>query len=286
MTHRSSFLFVFAAFACGCMGEDDGPETLRFEIALETLGREGFYCFGFSRPEFAGRTLRGVRVEPPEDPALQLHHAVLYALRNISDDEETKCNGDPEFATGLHVWTPGGEQFQLPPDVGLQVPPDTVRFAIDAHALRLADGPPQSSKVILDFYDTPPLHMAARFTARAPVPTIEPHATAKATGVCTAAAPMRAIGVWPHMHQAGTEFRGDILHEGGERETAVHLTPWNWSEQLIHPLALDIAAGDKIETNCFWENPTPNPIEKGTLTTQEMCEQTYIAWPAEAAKCE
>jgi hypothetical protein len=183
------------------------------------------------------------------------------------------------------VWVPGVEQFELPPDVGIQVPPDTDRFVLSVHTLRIAEGPPQYAKMILDFYDTPPPQLAARLAMWVNVPTIEAHATATATHVCTVAEPMHAIGVWPHMHKAGKEFRGEIIRPNGERETTVHLSPWNFNEQLIHPIALDIAAGDKIETRCVWENTTPNPIKGGPLSSDEMCEQTLIAWPAEAVKC-
>jgi hypothetical protein len=49
---------------------------------------------------------------------------------------------------------------------------------------------------------------------------------------------------------------------------------------------VDIAAGDVIETSCTWTNPTPEVVVGGLMTTDEMCTQGIIWWPADAPYCQ
>ena len=279
------FLGIGAAIGlCGC-GEEYDPKVLRFDID-QPLGQEGFYCFRYERPELAGKTLRGFRWQPPEDTSLQLHHAVLYVLFGLApDDEESRCGQNLDVASQLHAWAPGGDVFAFPPGVGYQLPENLNRLDIDVHVLRLAEGPEQTARVTLDITDEPATHTAGLFKGTARVPSIPPHETTTSVGLCRMEETVHVIGVWPHMHVAGKEFRGDLIRANGERETLVHLDPWDWHNQKIHPLDLELRPGDKIETTCVWGNPTPEPILPGGLTTEEMCEQTFFAYPREAARC-
>jgi hypothetical protein len=277
---------IGAAIAlCGCVEEELPPNVLRFEVD-HPLGQEGFFCFRYERPEFAGKNLRGFRWQPPEDTSLQLHHAVLYALFGVRpEDESSRCGLSNGVGTQVHAWAPGGDLFAFPPGVAYQLPANLDRFDIDAHVLRLAEGPAQTAQVTLDITDEPAEHTVGLFKGAAPVPTLPPHETTTSVMLCRMEDTAHVVGVWPHMHVAGIEFRGDLIRANGERETLVHLDPWDWHNQRIHPLDVEFRPGDKIETTCVWANPTPEPILPGGLTTEEMCEQTFFAYPPEAARC-
>jgi hypothetical protein len=278
-----------ALFACGCeqageQAEEYNPNVLRFGVDYH-VGEEAFFCHRFERPELAGKSLRGFHWKPPADANVQLHHAVLYTLFGLGPDDKGTCSATAEVSNAIHAYAPGGDAFEMPPGVGLLLPPDLNRIDVDTHVLRLAPGPAQSAEVTLDIFDEPAEHVAGQFKGSAKVPVIPPHETVQAVGHCRIEAASRVVGVWPHMHVAAIEFRGDVIRATGERETLIHLDPWDWHNQRIHPLDAELRPGDRIETTCVWANPTPDPIVGGNLTSEEMCEQTYIAYPAEAARC-
>jgi hypothetical protein len=293
MKQLCSLSYLLVAALTGC-GTGDGSHTseivdeeasFQFEIDLPNAGDEGFFCFGFDGEELAGRSVRGFRWEPPEAAAIQLHHAILFAIRGPHPDGPTVCKENPPNALGLHVWAPGGDQFELPPDVGLHLPRDTQRFAVQAHMLRVAAGPPATGRVTMLLHDREPEHTAFQFQIGPFVPTIPPFETKSSTSLCRVEKPMRAVGAWPHMHLIGKEFRGEVIRPSGERSIVVLQKPWNFEDQRIVPLDLQLSPGDDLETTCVWENPTPEPVISGHLTTNEMCVLTYFAWPPEAAYC-
>ena len=216
---------------------------------------------------------------------LQLHHAILLAIDGPFPDGPTVCKENPANATGLHVWAPGGDQFELPPGIGFRVPPETDRFAIQAHMLRVAEGPPVTARVTMLLHETEPEEPASQFQARPVVPTILPFETKSSTWFWHVQGSMQVFGAWPHMHLLGKELRSEVIGPTGDRETAILQKPWNFYDQRIVGLDLQLAPGDDLESTCVWENTTPNTVSPGHLTANEMCVLTFFAYPAEAARC-
>jgi hypothetical protein len=286
-----SFGLVASVVLLGCgaqEAEEEGgydPRVITIQVDHDVVGEEAFGCQRFNRPELAGKKIRGFHWKPPEDTSIQLHHAVTFGLFNLAPNNNEECDGDSEVSHQIHVYTVGGDLFELPPGTAYQLPNDLDRIDIDTHVLRLVKGPPQTATLTLDLADEPVENTISTFKVKLPVPTIPPHETVTTVRLCRIEGTARLVGVWPHMHTVGKEFRGAVIRATGERETFIHLDPWNFTNQITHPIDVEVHAGDKIETMCVWSNPTAETIFGGSRTDQEMCQQMLFAYPPEAAHC-
>lgn len=267
MLRFSSALVLVA----GCAGEP-APVELRFRADPGPAGSERYVCFGFPVEALDGLDLGEIRFEAPVGP-VTLHHVSLYASPAAIDDA-TPCESMPEGAVPMNVWAPGGGDVVLPDDMALVVPPDTTELVVQAHALRTADGEAPEAQVVLV-----PREGAARRAAwlplQTPVPAIAPGTIEERSSGCIVDAELHVLSTWPHMHRAGIEFHG-----------LVDVVPWDFEQQRAYPLEVTLAAGDAIETRCVWRNDTAEVILPGPGIDDEMCGQSLIVWPAEAAGCE
>jgi hypothetical protein len=258
--------------------------TLRFVPDIGDAS-EGYVCFGFDAGAAATSTVGGVLWEPPLGGALLLHHASLYAVTVDYPDGPVACDGMPPGSVGLHVWTPGGNNLVLPSDTGLLLPPGTKRFVVEAHTIRVGQGPVEDGRVSLCSGPPQPAHFAALMSASAPVPAIRPMHVETSQATCALAGDVHLWSVWPHMHLAGMEITVDLLGADAGADRLVDVVPWDFHRQMTYPLSIDAIAGDRIQTQCVWQNNTSSYILPGPLTENEMCNAVLIAWPAENASC-
>ncbi|MGO9837801.1 MAG: hypothetical protein ACLP1X_26735 [Polyangiaceae bacterium] len=82
------------------------------------------------------------------------------------------------------------------------------------------------------------------------------------------------------LHRRGADA---IVGADGTRTVFVDVPQWDFSEQKTYVVDRDVAAGDGIETDCTWFNPTDNYVLPGPLTTDEMCGDGLIVWPGQTA---
>jgi hypothetical protein len=183
----------------------------------------------------------------------------------------------------MHIWAPGGDALTLPADVALALPRGTQRLVVQAHVLRFTNGPPATAFTTLDTTDIAPAHIATWLPAFGAVPAIRPLMQEHTATTCLAAAPMHIVTAWPHMHLIGKSFQGAIVHTDGTRTVTVDVPSWNFDDQRTYRVDKDVAAGEGVETDCTWVNPTDNYVLPGTSTNDEMCGQGLIVWPAQTA---
>jgi hypothetical protein len=253
---------------------------LRFVPELGDAG-EAYICFGFDAVE--GRTI-GAAHWRIGTGAVTVHHALLYAVTADFPDGPVRCDGMPEGSVGLHVFSPGGDDLVLPSDMGLRLPDGTRRLVVEVHAIRTGAGTVGQSEVTVCSGPDAPVHLAAVMPTVAPVPAIRPHQEEHSTGSCALGAEVHLWSAWPHMHLAGKEISGELVH-GASTTTLVEVSDWDFHRQKTYPLMIDAVAGDEVRVSCTWDNATPNYILPGPLTTNEMCNLAFIAWPAAAATC-
>jgi hypothetical protein len=263
-------------------GGTDRALTLRFGFDAPVNG-EQYECFGFDASALAGRWLQSITwTAPPPSNGVQLHHAGLYAFPEDYPDGPVMCDAMPVSWT-MHMWAPGGDSLALPSGVALELPAGTKRFVVQAHVLRFTAGPPGSESVSLATTATAPDHVAAWLPADGAVPALRPRMQEHSTAACIAAAPMHIVSSWPHMHLLGTSFEGAVVRSDGTRTPIVDVPTWNFDAQRTYPVDRDVAAGDRIETDCTWFNPTDQYVLPGASTHDEMCAQGLIVWPAKTA---
>jgi hypothetical protein len=254
-----------------CTAHDD-ELALRFTADPGATGGERYQCFGFSIGALSNRDIASIRFVQADSPVL-LHHISLFASPSPFPDGPVDCLAMPEDAIPMNVWAPGGGDVALADDTSLVVPESTSRLIVQTHALRMADGPAIEREIVI-VPRNPALHRAGWLPLRGPVPVIQPHTRNESTSTCTLDAPLHVVSTWPHMHQIGAEFHG-----------LVEVVPWVFDAQHAYAVDIELAAGESITTQCIWENSTDAPVLPGPRITDEMCGQSLMAYPAEAARC-
>jgi len=267
------------AFACL------DPLTLSF-TADPGDADEAYVCFGFDARASMGAELGGIVWRPPDAAsATLLHHATLYAVATNFADGPVACDGMPAGAVGLHVWSPGGDNLELPSDAALVIPAATRRFVVEAHVRRIQTGAARKASVTLCGASSTVVHHAAFLGYSAPAPALRPMHEEESDGACQLPSDAHLWSVWPHMHLAGREIAVSVLSASGESSTLVDVNPWTFHQQHTYRIAVDAKAGDTLQTHCRWHNDTGSYIFGGLRTEDEMCNTGLIVWPAEAAAC-
>jgi hypothetical protein len=284
---------VLAGGLLGCGGgtPEAGAGACAPDVSLSFLadpgspGAEAYLCFGFDPNILGGAPLRSIHVEepPPGGPTI-LHHVSLYALPGDFPDGPVPCVDMPA-ATSVFVATSGGDPLTLPEDVGLVLPGGTRRLVVQAHVLRLAPGEAAAAALRLCGASGAPAHLAAWMPMSAPVPAIRPYQEETSTATCTVQGDLRAVIGWAHMHRIGAAFHGAVLPAEGPQRSLIDVDPWDFAAQHLYPLDATIAAGDRIETACVWQNPSASYVLPGPGVENEMCNQALVVWPSERAAC-
>lgn len=256
--------------ASGCADE---PVALRFTADPGSAGSERYLCFGFDAAQLGGADIAGLALDAPAGP-VTLHHVALYASTTDLGPGPVECEQMPADATSLHVWALGAGDLVLPDDLAIAVPDGTTRLIVQAHALRGDDGSPQEATVTVTTRRDA-AHRAAWLPLRVPTPALNPHQRTTSSARCTVDGELHVISTWPHMHRLGIEFHG----------TFVDVAPYSYDAQRAYDVDATVEAGGVIDSACTWFNPTDTVVLPGPLLSDEMCEQSLVAWPAEAARC-
>ncbi len=261
------------------------PTTLSF-TADPGDDDEAYVCFGFDAARLAAPALGGVVWSAPDSSSSTLlHHATLYAVPADFPDGPAACDGMPAGAVGLHVWSPGGDNLDLPADAALAIPAGTRRFVVEAHVRRVHAGAATATSATLCAAATNAVHQAAFLGYAAPVPALRPMHDEQSDGSCELASDAHLWSVWPHMHLAGREISVRLRGSDGMDRPLIDVNPWSFHEQRTYRISVDAQAGDRLETHCRWHNGTSSYIFAGLRTEDEMCNAGLIVWPAEAAAC-
>ncbi|MBX3157664.1 MAG: hypothetical protein KF773_16955 [Deltaproteobacteria bacterium] len=268
----------------GCTAATTDP--LRFEFLADPgAAGEAYQCFGFDAAALDGADIGGIELDAHVG-SVSLHHVSLFAMPTPFADGPVACESMPDTAIPLHVWATGGGPLSLPPDLQLAVPAGTVRFVVQTHAVRTGDGAPPTRALTI----TPrrgASHRAGWLPLRAPTPALRPHHVEEATATCRIAGELHLISTWPHMHQVGKQFRGAVMRDGdGAVESFVTVDPWSFDAQRAYAIDTVVAPNQTIETHCTWQNDSDHTILPGPSIHDEMCGQSLMAWPVEAARCE
>jgi hypothetical protein len=245
---------------------------------------EAYLCLGFDVEAIRDHFVRGLVWTAPRGGGVTWHHATLFAVP--TDFADGPCDGMPPGAVGLHVWAPGGDDLILPEGVGLELPGSTKRLVVEMHVLRTSSEAADSGSVGVCLSHEAVSSTAAFFAALAPVPAIRPHMSETSTARCVFHAEAHLWSIWPHMHQVGSSIRATLMRNGGESSLLSHVEPWDFHHQRTYPLDVDVKAGDAIETQCVWTNPTDQYVLPGPKTSNEMCNQGLIGWPAASLPCD
>ena len=255
------------------------------------VGADNLYqCFTFKSP-FNG-TEQATAWAPVVDDERVLHHWILYRTETPQPDGGVMACDMPADATFVAGWAPGGQNFELPDNVGLELagPDDYFILQVHYHNTAHYSDALDKSGVALCTTDTPREHTAGVYTLGSVGINIPAFSSGvDATGTCPSWAtsfltePLHAIASFPHMHEFGTSFRTEVFRgaDDGPMETLVEIDNWVFDNQRYyeHDPAFTIYPGDSIRTTCTYDNTSSNTVTFGEETEDEMCFNFVMLYP-------
>jgi hypothetical protein len=286
--------------------EPIGPEALPCEVThtftAHALGSEAPYhvpevgadnlyqCFTFPSP-WNGVT-QATAWAPIVGDERVLHHWILYRTATPQPAGGVMNCQMPSDATFVAGWAPGGQNFVMPDDVGLELAGPTDSLILQIHYHNVAHYPDalDASGVAFCTTDTPRTYDAGVFTLGDVTIDIPPYAQDwQESGMCGSfltsylEQPVTIIASFPHMHQLGTKFRTDIMRgsNNGPVQNLVDIQHWDFENQQFYrhdpPVVFD--PGDAVRTTCTYDNPTTDAVKFGEKTEDEMCFNFVMLYP-------
>ncbi len=247
-----------------------------------------YNCFAFKAPFTAAE--QAVAWAPIIDDTRVIHHWILYAHGTTMP---TGCS-DPNrlFLTG---WAPGGGVYQMPGDVGLELPDPGTWLSLEIHynnKARFTDARDRSGVAICTTPTSRPKTAGVitlgsvniSIPAGAENHVVTSEVSASLTRLFLPV-PLHVLTAGPHMHQRGTSLKTDIVR-GATTLKLADVPVWDFSNQRAYehdPDKMTINPGDTLRTTCTYKNDTSATVRYGGATENEMCFNFVMAYPIDVA---
>lgn len=249
-----------------------------------------YQCFSFSSPLPISTQITAWA--PITDDERVLHHWILYRTQtSVEEGSSQQCDmpGDAAFVAG---WAPGGENWIMPNDVGLEFGGPGDSYILQVHYNNVAghDDAVDKSGVAFCTTEQPRPNTAGILWLGTDKIAIPPDANNhQVSGVCPSAAttllpePLTVIASFPHMHQLGRAMTTTINRLGGGSDLLVNADPFTFDNQTVYPHDPPIVVnqGDEMVTTCTFENTYGVPVYFGEDTEDEMCFNFIMAYPVQ-----
>ncbi len=273
-----------ACYEIHAHGEQTPGDSTPFTVAPSQF----YHAFNFKVPY--DKDVKGLIFKSLIDNSAVVHHWLLYQVNGTPDADGTHKNtgGMHTNDTLLFGWAPGGAPPSMPPGVGFQMPKPGSTLQLEIHYYNTT-GMAQPDRTGMSFCVTskPTKYTAATTTLGSELILLLPAKTGTATGTCNPGfkngKDKRDIHILyssPHMHKTGVRMTTIINRVGGEKETLID-KPFAFLEQHDYPTPVIIHPGDTLTTTCTFDNMSSGIVTYGPSTTQEMCYNFVVAYPAD-----
>jgi hypothetical protein len=250
-----------------------------------------------------------------------VHHVILYGLdAGYADDVAAWDAADPApgydclFDPGtwdsafLAGWAPGQPAEFFGEGIARQLDPGTVLvYQVHYNTQNLGGAPPAADQSGIDLWTLPEGEVPTRELISIPFPVTDLYLPAGAPevvieqtvrlgdllgGVPDAlvsllSSAVRAVGVFPHMHELGTSLEVDVIDGAGTEQCLFRVDDWDFAWQqayFFEEEAWWVPASDaSIRLRCTYDNSAanqpvwngqqqePRDVRWGEGTTDEMC---------------
>ena len=275
------------------LAPEEGPagfqtiDLVARDFPVATTDRDRYRCFVFDVPVTEDRFIK--RFEMVFDRTEVLHHLVLLRdSENTAPAADYDCIGSmPAGSQYLYAWAPGQGAVEFP-EGGLRVRPGE-RYIMQIHYNNAAERPGITDSSGVRLTVGPTTGSEYGMLAIGPLNfEIPARQTTTASSYCTVRETSQMISGMPHMHTLGTAF-----HQHVERATTmrrlnlVDVTGWDFDAQLFYALPMGLNPGDRIFTECTYNNPGAESVSTGPRTEDEMCFNfAYITPPPSDRYCD
>jgi len=278
--------------ACGSSGDtgDDDDDDVSGEAdaapAAQTMtlalgdwqmpaGQEGYYC---------------VRATVPEDIYIQefrpiaplgTHHTALAIDQQGGPDQTFPCSANDVGFKLLFGSGVGTEPFALPDGVAFKLEAGT-QVMLNLHLYNVGDAMLEGASGIEVRLANPDdvVHEAETVYVMNFDLTVPPGESSH-VATCTMSQDATVFGVFPHMHRFGAHMTGTAVYSEAQ-PVQFFDKPYSFEEQLNHLIepGLELAAGDKIQAECGFNNTGSDTIGFGDSSDDEMCVLGLYRYPA------
>jgi hypothetical protein len=98
------------------------------------------------------------------------------------------------------------------------------------------------------------------------------------TGTCTVNQTQTLFALFPHMHQWGVHFKTTLTINGVDQ--VLHDDAYEFNHQYVKEFTpITLHAGDKIKTECTYNNTTGATLNYGESSDTEMCFSLLYRYP-------
>jgi hypothetical protein len=269
-------------------GGDSPDDDSSFEVPLSD---DHYECFNFEVPW--NTDVHGLYFDPLIDDARVIHHWSLrmYDQKLAAGSHYSGSCGETLGTAPISGWTPGAPPTALPDNVGIRMASGKTRtFQLEIHynnVPRFQGGKDRSgvrlcatSKLRPD--DAVPVTLGSPCFGT--LCTGLPPGRSTVTNACVSTSlvgPAHLLWTAPHMHQLGRHMTSIIQRLDGSQTVLVD-ADFDFRNQQRYPTDLLIQPGDSIRTTCTFENTTQRVVQLGEKTSDEMCFNFLLVWPAES----
>jgi hypothetical protein len=178
------------------------------------------------------------------------------------------------YASGV-----GTNELMFPPGTGMRIPAGTL-VGLQLHIFNPSDQMITGTSGI-EFFPVDAASVTEEVDMFLPGPqnlAIAPNKSTTQTGTCTVKQPYKVFALFPHMHQLGTHMKTTLTVSGQPR--VLNDAPYAFDHQAVlsfDPIQLNV--GDKITSECTWNNPGSTTVGYGESSTTEMCYSILYRFP-------
>ena len=255
-------------------GAVDGWETLIEGDWSLPGGTEGYVCVTATMQEEVW--IKAFRPITPEGT----HHTVL-TKGGFGDDGVFPCDAGTNGQNMIYGSGVGTNDMTMPEGVAMKLEPGD-RLTLNLHLFNV-NAADLSGVSGTQFQRADPddvMYEAEGTLAGTFEIFIPPQSAGSASGRCTFSSATNVFAVGPHMHQTGTHMTVTAMPQAGS-PVVLHDAPYSFEDQLGYPVApaMSLAAGDSVQVDCTYDNPTSATITFGDSSEQEMCFASLWIYP-------
>jgi hypothetical protein len=217
-------------------------------------------------------------IRPIDPPGT--HHTTL-SLR--PDDGKSGCEMGTLGPDLIYASGAGTKALMLPEGVAFKLPAGYALF-LGLHVYNATTAPlaGTSGIEILRTAKENVVHEADMLLAGPLGFSIQP-GRSTITHECTLGADQTAFAIFPHMHQMGVHLKTTAMVSGSP--LVIHDGEYKFQEQYQLPIPpVVLKQGDKIATECTYQNDTGKPVSFGESSDTEMCFSVLFRYPATGSK--
>ena len=229
-------------------------------------GQERYICFAKSIDE-------ALTVDAYSTPGLPfVHHIIFARTRTAAPDGFSECGStfqtswDPLFIAGA-----GASTLQFPTDAGHVLTRGTQLLA-QLHLLNLGKDPVKGVVSIhmhrSSVTNPRPVNSYIFGTMNVNLPPMQ---QSQVISNCSARDQVNLIAAFPHMHMLGRSMRFEVGTSANALTAAFVRDPFDFNDQRMETIAINLAAGDRTRLTCTYQNPNATAVTYGESTLNEMC---------------